>query len=134
MYQSANVHDQAFDSSVMRETTVKIGWIFAVVFAIHLVAVLYLVLPRGGPEPEPAEDAEVRERDDPESEDRTLPEADEEDEEEPDYIVYEVRRGDSLSVIARRHGTTVSEIRRLNALTGDVIHPGQELLIPGEEQ
>lgn len=41
---------------------------------------------------------------------------------------YEVRRGDNLGVIARRHGTSVSALRRLNGLGGKrFIYPGQKL-------
>lgn len=40
---------------------------------------------------------------------------------------YRVRRGDSLSVIARRFGTSVGAIRRMNGLRGSRIHPGQVL-------
>lgn len=40
---------------------------------------------------------------------------------------YRVRRGDSLSVIAQRFGTSVAAIRRMNGLRGSRIHPGQVL-------
>ena len=40
---------------------------------------------------------------------------------------YRVRRGDSLSVIAQRFGTSVGAIRRMNNLRGSRIHPGQVL-------
>ena len=43
--------------------------------------------------------------------------------------VYEVRRGDSLWRIASRNNTTVNDLKRLNNLRGDVIHPGQTLKI-----
>lgn len=42
---------------------------------------------------------------------------------------YEVRRGDNLSVIAQRYGTTVSALKRSNGLKSDVIHVGQQLRI-----
>lgn len=42
---------------------------------------------------------------------------------------YTVRRGDSLGMIARRHGTTVAQIRRWNRLRSDVIRPGQKLRV-----
>lgn len=40
---------------------------------------------------------------------------------------YRVRRGDSLSAIARRFGTSVGAIKRMNGLRGSRIHPGQVL-------
>lgn len=43
---------------------------------------------------------------------------------------YVVRPGDSLSVIAARHGTTVGALRTANRITGDKIMVGQELVIP----
>jgi LysM repeat protein len=43
---------------------------------------------------------------------------------------YVVRRGDSLYLIASRTGTTVQQLRTANALSSDMIHPGQELKIP----
>ena len=42
---------------------------------------------------------------------------------------YQVRRGDSLWLLASRFGTTVDSIRRNNGLRGTLLHPGQELLI-----
>ena len=44
---------------------------------------------------------------------------------------YVVRRGDSLGRIAQRHGITVSDLRSVNGLRGSLIHPGQQLIIPG---
>lgn len=44
---------------------------------------------------------------------------------------YEVKRGDSISVIAQRYGVSSRELRELNNLRNDVIHVGQELAIPG---
>jgi len=46
--------------------------------------------------------------------------------------IYEVRRGDTLSEIAVRAGTSVSRIRSLNNMTGDRIRIGQRLIVPGE--
>ena len=40
---------------------------------------------------------------------------------------YRVRRGDSLSVIAQRFGTSIAAIKRMNNLRGSRIHPGQVL-------
>ncbi|MCY4128344.1 MAG: N-acetylmuramoyl-L-alanine amidase [Gammaproteobacteria bacterium] len=49
---------------------------------------------------------------------------------EPTTVVYKVRRGDSLSVIASRQQVSVAAIRAANALTSDRIYPGQTLTIP----
>lgn len=43
---------------------------------------------------------------------------------------YKVRRGDSLSKIASRHGVTVRALKRANNLTSDNISVGQRLIIP----
>jgi membrane-bound lytic murein transglycosylase D len=43
--------------------------------------------------------------------------------------VYVVRRGDTLSGIARRYGTTVKDLRRRNALRRSLIRPGERLTI-----
>lgn len=43
---------------------------------------------------------------------------------------YQVARGDSLSVIARRYETTVAAIQQTNKLRGSRIRAGQTLLIP----
>jgi LysM repeat protein len=45
-----------------------------------------------------------------------------------------VGRGDTLSAIAARNGTTVREIKALNGLTGDTIYVGQKLMVPGSGQ
>jgi LysM repeat protein len=42
-----------------------------------------------------------------------------------------VGRGDTLSAIAARNGTTVREIKALNGLSGDTIYVGQKLMVPG---
>lgn len=44
-------------------------------------------------------------------------------------IVYKVKQGDNLSVIAARHKVTVAQLRKWNKLSGTVIRPGQKLLI-----
>ena len=49
---------------------------------------------------------------------------------EPTSVVYKVRRGDSLSVIASRQQVSVAAIRAANELTSDRIYPGQTLTIP----
>ena len=42
---------------------------------------------------------------------------------------YSVVRGDSLDKIARRHGTTVANLRRWNSLSTSRIYPGQKLVV-----
>jgi membrane-bound lytic murein transglycosylase D len=44
-------------------------------------------------------------------------------------VVYRVRRGDSLSVIARRHGVTVQDLRAWNRISGSRINIGDRLTI-----
>lgn len=43
---------------------------------------------------------------------------------------HEVRRGESLWTIARQHGTTVDELRRINGIVGGPLQPGQILEVP----
>ncbi len=43
---------------------------------------------------------------------------------------YAVERGDTLSKIAERHGTSAAQLRRINGLRGDRIRAGQVILIP----
>lgn len=46
---------------------------------------------------------------------------------------YEVKSGDSLYEIAKKHGTTVDELVKLNNLKDKKhIYPGQKLLLPGK--
>lgn len=45
-------------------------------------------------------------------------------------ISYKVRRGDTLSAIARNHGTTIKALKRANGLSSDRILAGQVLTIP----
>ena len=53
---------------------------------------------------------------------------------EPPKAVYVVSKGDTLFSIARRHGMTVDEVRRLNNLNADQsIFPGQKLLVRNEK-
>ncbi len=47
----------------------------------------------------------------------------------PDYVIYRVRPGDYLGKIARRYGTTVSQIKRWNRLKSSRIRVGQKLKI-----
>jgi LysM repeat protein len=42
-----------------------------------------------------------------------------------------VKPGDSLSVIAQRHGVKVADIKKANNLTSDLIRVNQKLVIPG---
>jgi LysM repeat protein len=44
---------------------------------------------------------------------------------------YTVRRGDTLSIIAKRTDTTIQTLRAANGLRGDLIRAGQKLQIPG---
>lgn len=44
---------------------------------------------------------------------------------------YTVKRGDTLSKIAKEHGTTVKAIKDANGLTSDTIHVGQTLKLSG---
>lgn len=44
---------------------------------------------------------------------------------------YVVRRGDTLSGIAARTGTTVAQLRAANGLRGDLLRIGQKVMIPG---
>lgn len=48
---------------------------------------------------------------------------------EPTMLIYKVRPGDNLSVIAKRCNTTVAQIRRDSGIKGDLIHPGQTIKI-----
>ncbi len=45
-------------------------------------------------------------------------------------MIHTVRKGDSLSAIAHRYGSSVSAIRQANGLRGSLIHPGQNLIVP----
>ena len=45
---------------------------------------------------------------------------------------YFVVRGDTLSKIARRHGTSVELVKSYNRLRSSMIYPGQMLKIPGD--
>ena len=46
------------------------------------------------------------------------------------YETYVVKTGDSLSSIANRYGTSVSELRSINNLGSDTLFVGQQLLVP----
>jgi membrane-bound lytic murein transglycosylase D len=47
--------------------------------------------------------------------------------------IHVVRRGDTLSTIAQRYGTTTGQLRRMNRL-GRHIFPGQRIKVPAREQ
>ncbi|MBB5021774.1 LysM peptidoglycan-binding domain-containing protein [Desulfurispira natronophila] len=46
------------------------------------------------------------------------------------WIKHEVRPGESLSVIANRYNISISEIRRVNQIRGDLLRVNQVVLIP----
>ncbi len=46
------------------------------------------------------------------------------------YRHYRVRRGDTLASIARRYGTSIAELKRINHLRGDRLYVGQLLKLP----
>lgn len=47
------------------------------------------------------------------------------------YQEIRIQRGDSLSVLARRHGTTVDALKQANGLSGSRLIAGQALKLPG---
>ena len=47
-------------------------------------------------------------------------------------FTYVVKRGDSLSVIARRYGITLNALVQANRLTRWTIYPGQQLTVPSK--
>ena len=50
------------------------------------------------------------------------------------YIIYRVKRGDTLGKIASKFKTTVGEIKRLNGLKSSKIFVGQKLKVPVKSQ
>lgn len=48
----------------------------------------------------------------------------------PAQVRYVVKKGDSLSAIASRNGSSVAAIQKANRITGSTIRPGQSLTIP----
>ncbi len=44
-------------------------------------------------------------------------------------VTYQVRRGDTLSTVAKRYGTTVASLKTWNGLRSDLLMPGERLTI-----
>jgi membrane-bound lytic murein transglycosylase D len=55
------------------------------------------------------------------------------DEKKQPATTYAVRRGDTLSEIAVRFGTSTDVLRRLNGIEGAIIRPGDRLVVPVQE-
>ncbi|MFJ7935829.1 3D domain-containing protein [Sporosarcina sp. NPDC096371] len=51
---------------------------------------------------------------------------------EPEPIVYKVTEGDNLYRIARNHDISLDSLLAWNGLTGELIHPGDELIVSGD--
>jgi membrane-bound lytic murein transglycosylase D len=51
-------------------------------------------------------------------------------EEAPKTRTYRVRNGDNLTVIARRHGVTINQLRRANGMRSDFVRAGSVLKVP----
>ena len=49
------------------------------------------------------------------------------------WATHQVARGDTLSEIARRYGTSVDSLRAVNSLQGHVLQVGQELRVPAAD-
>ena len=49
---------------------------------------------------------------------------------EPEYDIYEVQKGATLSVIAKAYEVTVQDIKKANNLKSDMLQVGQKLKIP----
>ena len=47
---------------------------------------------------------------------------------------YTIKRGDGLYAIARKHGMTLNQLKSLNGLSSNLIHPGQVLKVSGATQ
>jgi hypothetical protein len=48
----------------------------------------------------------------------------------PQQSLIRVHPGDSLWKLAHEHATTIDELKRVNGLTTDVVHAGQQLILP----
>ena len=46
-----------------------------------------------------------------------------------DYSIY-LKKGESLGLIAKRYGTTIAQLKKLNSLKSDTVHVGQVLYLP----
>ena len=55
------------------------------------------------------------------------------DEKKQPATTYTVRRGDTLSEIAVRVGTSTAALRRLNGIDGSIIRPGDRLVVPVQD-
>lgn len=44
---------------------------------------------------------------------------------------HNVKSGENLTTIAKKYGTTVAELKKANNMTGDELHPGDALRLPG---
>ena len=55
------------------------------------------------------------------------------DEKKRPATTYAVRRGDTLSEIAVRFGTSTDVLQRLNGIEGSIIRPGDRLVVPVQE-
>ncbi|MCM1369289.1 MAG: transglycosylase SLT domain-containing protein [Candidatus Amulumruptor caecigallinarius] len=47
---------------------------------------------------------------------------------------HSVKSGENLTTIAKKYGVTVSELKKANGLSGDELHPGDKLKLPGKEK
>lgn len=45
-------------------------------------------------------------------------------------LIYEIKPGDNLTKIAKKHGVTPDMVRKVNSIQGDKIRPGKKLKIP----
>jgi len=51
---------------------------------------------------------------------------------EPEFTVYYVQNGDSLSKISKKFNVTIAAIKKLNNMTSDALRVGQKLKLPGK--
>lgn len=50
--------------------------------------------------------------------------------EDPHAVVYEIKPGDTLGAISKKHHVSIDLIKRINGLASDKIRPGKKLKIP----